>query len=272
MASIDVAQLTKAVGSLVKTLNPRNRDIVSRRFGLKNGSCETLEAIGKSYGITRERVRQIEEFALTALTKTAAGTPGLAKTTDAVRDLIARQGGVVRERALFKLVSGTEKDTAANASLSFALTLDPTLIRVGDNDQAHALWATDKMTLEKFRSQVASLVRRRSMPVETSCRTRSPVSQSGNARYRPSPDTSTFDEKFPCLVRRSLAACCPACAVRPSAAFASATASVWSAKSRTRRSSDLRPSALPSLVWQSASCSSAEAATLRLLTYLSTIR
>ncbi len=53
MAAIDVAQLTKAVSALVKTLNPRNRDIVSRRFGLKNGQKETLESIGKGYGITR---------------------------------------------------------------------------------------------------------------------------------------------------------------------------------------------------------------------------
>ena len=64
MATIDVKNLTKAVAQLVKTLNPRNRDIVSRRFGLKNGTKETLESIGKSYGITRERVRQIEDFAL----------------------------------------------------------------------------------------------------------------------------------------------------------------------------------------------------------------
>lgn len=42
--------------------NPeRQRDIIMRRFGLHNGVPETLEEVGNSYGITRERVRQIEE-------------------------------------------------------------------------------------------------------------------------------------------------------------------------------------------------------------------
>ena len=54
--------VTKTVASLVKNLSARNRDIISRRFGLKNGRKETLESIGKSYGITRERVRQIEDW------------------------------------------------------------------------------------------------------------------------------------------------------------------------------------------------------------------
>src|SRR5581483_6801058 len=89
MATIDVRSLTKSVAQLVKTLNPRNRDIVSRRFGLKSGSKETLESIGRSYGITRERVRQIEEFALAQLTKAAADSRDLAKYGTAASEIIA---------------------------------------------------------------------------------------------------------------------------------------------------------------------------------------
>ena len=59
--------LTKVVAQLTKHLSPRNKDIISRRFGLKSGKKETLESIGKSYGITRERVRQIEAKALRKL-------------------------------------------------------------------------------------------------------------------------------------------------------------------------------------------------------------
>jgi DNA-directed RNA polymerase sigma subunit (sigma70/sigma32) len=46
---------------LTKGLSPKTRDIFDRRFGVKTGAPETLEAIGKTFGITRERVRQIEE-------------------------------------------------------------------------------------------------------------------------------------------------------------------------------------------------------------------
>ena len=157
MATIDVKNLTKAVAQLVKTLNPRNRDIVSRRFGLKNGTKETLESIGKGYGITRERVRQIEEFALAQLAKATTDQRDVLRYSVAAKDLIIREGGVLKERALFKTVSGSEKDSVANASLVFALTLDRELVRVAENDHVHGYWARDTKTLEAFRHQVATL-------------------------------------------------------------------------------------------------------------------
>lgn len=51
--------LLQAIRRSLLTLNLRERDILSRRMGL-NGSPETLAEIGDSYGITRERIRQIE--------------------------------------------------------------------------------------------------------------------------------------------------------------------------------------------------------------------
>ena len=53
----------------LSSLNPRMRDIVSNRYGLENEKRMTLEAIGKNYDITRERVRQIENFALATIKK-----------------------------------------------------------------------------------------------------------------------------------------------------------------------------------------------------------
>ena len=51
-------------GNLIKDLPPRAKDVVVYRFGLEANKKETLEAIGKKYGITRERVRQIQEEGL----------------------------------------------------------------------------------------------------------------------------------------------------------------------------------------------------------------
>ncbi|MEK7586737.1 MAG: sigma factor-like helix-turn-helix DNA-binding protein, partial [Patescibacteria group bacterium] len=47
---------------LLGALPERARDIIKKRYGLDNAEPFTLEAIGQVYGITRERVRQIEEF------------------------------------------------------------------------------------------------------------------------------------------------------------------------------------------------------------------
>lgn len=56
--------INSIVDDILLTLPPKQRRIVVGRFGLKNGKIETLQEIGDELGITRERVRQIEEQAL----------------------------------------------------------------------------------------------------------------------------------------------------------------------------------------------------------------
>jgi RNA polymerase primary sigma factor len=48
----------------IETLKPRVQEIIKRRFGLSDGEVWTLERLGKHYGLTRERIRQIEAKAL----------------------------------------------------------------------------------------------------------------------------------------------------------------------------------------------------------------
>lgn len=55
------------VRELVNTLNPREQTILRRRFALDGGDAETLEMIGESFGLTRERIRQLEAAALKKL-------------------------------------------------------------------------------------------------------------------------------------------------------------------------------------------------------------
>ena len=52
---------------LLTNLKDRARDVITKRYGLEEEDTQTLQAIGDLYGITRERVRQIENFALKAI-------------------------------------------------------------------------------------------------------------------------------------------------------------------------------------------------------------
>ncbi len=55
------------ITEVLDTLNPRERRVLELRFGLKDGRSRTLEEVGKEFGVTRERIRQIEAKALRKL-------------------------------------------------------------------------------------------------------------------------------------------------------------------------------------------------------------
>lgn len=52
------------VMSIIRDLTPREQKILSMRFGLTDGVAHTLEEVGQEFGVTRERIRQIEAKAL----------------------------------------------------------------------------------------------------------------------------------------------------------------------------------------------------------------
>jgi len=59
--------LREQMRDLLDALSPRERGVLELRFGLKDGQSRTLEEVGKLFGVTRERVRQIEAKALRKL-------------------------------------------------------------------------------------------------------------------------------------------------------------------------------------------------------------
>lgn len=59
--------LNKKICDVLSTLPPREERILRLRFGLENGKVYTLEEVGKKFGLTRERIRQIEGKALCRL-------------------------------------------------------------------------------------------------------------------------------------------------------------------------------------------------------------
>lgn len=66
-------QCRSMIAEAVNTLEPRDAEVVRRRFGLDTGDDETLEEIGRDFGLTRERIRQLEARALKKLSR--PGTP-----------------------------------------------------------------------------------------------------------------------------------------------------------------------------------------------------
>ena len=61
--------VTGMLKSLVTNLTDREANILRARFGLDGGAQKTLEEVGEKFGVTRERVRQIQNIALAKLRK-----------------------------------------------------------------------------------------------------------------------------------------------------------------------------------------------------------
>ncbi|MDA8044634.1 MAG: RNA polymerase sigma factor RpoD [Actinomycetota bacterium] len=61
------AMLNEAVGEALGELSERERKVVRLRFGLDDGEMRTLEEVGREFGVTRERIRQIESKTLAKL-------------------------------------------------------------------------------------------------------------------------------------------------------------------------------------------------------------
>ena len=70
MGPVDAASrqlLKEQIHNALVVLNEREREVLEMRFGLLDGEDHTLEEVGKHFGVTRERIRQIEAKALRKL-------------------------------------------------------------------------------------------------------------------------------------------------------------------------------------------------------------
>jgi hypothetical protein len=93
------------VNSLFSELQDRERDILSRRFALKEKDYQTLEEIGKLHKLTRERVRQIQRSSLIKIKKIDEFDKNLESIRDLVSELIDEHGGVMEKSFLLDILS-----------------------------------------------------------------------------------------------------------------------------------------------------------------------
>lgn len=135
-------------GEFLEKLPSKQREVIERRFGLKTGRRETLEAIGKSHKICRERVRQIEKVSLAKMKKTASAHKEIAK-------IFAKHlkgcGGVREENALLEELGGKEFKMHAN----FLLTLSGEFLHFGETGNYVSFWALDNESANAAKNFIA---------------------------------------------------------------------------------------------------------------------
>lgn len=130
--------------NILKSMPERTKTVLSRRFSLgKKKEGETLEAIGKSYKITRERVRQIEVDGIKRAKKileTPQIKAGFQKIKSQFEEAIKANGGVKREDLLLDEL-GSDED---RNYILFLLTLDSDLEKSKEDQTSFAFYALNK--------------------------------------------------------------------------------------------------------------------------------
>ena len=131
-------QVTK---KLLSVLPDRARDVLEKRYGLgKNTEIQTLESIGQTYGITRERVRQIENYAIQTIQKSDVYN----ETEDIfveMKEVIESLGSVISEQDLFDTISD---DQSYRNHVYFILVIGSPFNRIREDKSFYNRWHVEQ--------------------------------------------------------------------------------------------------------------------------------
>lgn len=144
-------QVTKRI---LSDLPPRAYEVVVKRFGLTDDAeRKTLEAIGGTYGITRERVRQIENAALQTIRKSENYKAEAAIFAE-LKDIITALGAVVSEEDLLSHIS---KDKLSQNHIHLYLTLGDDFTKNKEDEHFKTRWSIDNEVSEQVHNALKNL-------------------------------------------------------------------------------------------------------------------
>lgn len=143
-----------ATKELLAELPDRSRRVLVDRFGLSGkGERRTLDSIGREYGITRERIRQIESHGLSTLRDSDA----YQRLSDALEDLkraMHTLGGIIAEESLIEHVA---KTPAEQNHVIFLLTVGHHFEDRRESNDFHPRWHVDEQLAESVESALQDL-------------------------------------------------------------------------------------------------------------------
>jgi len=144
---------------LLQDLPQRQKEVISRRFGLERPTSggypgrETLESIGKDFGITRERVRQVERDGLLRLEPKIRECQ---KVFQYFQKYLKSQGGLKKEDILLKELGGGNQ----KPQVYFLLTLGENFQRFGETADFYSLWLINRNSLNLAKKVIESFYNR----------------------------------------------------------------------------------------------------------------
>jgi DNA-directed RNA polymerase delta subunit len=143
----------QAVGSVA---NARSREIISLRYGIKDGQRRTLEEIGQQYSITRERVRQVIENALVDL-RTPESLNPFKPVFRTIDNFLNKQGNLAREEKLLSELTGCGHPHPSRGALFFILNLNKGYQRFVESENFYPVWTNSAESIKKAAAAIENL-------------------------------------------------------------------------------------------------------------------
>lgn len=139
-----MASITKLISTAVVGLNPRQKEVISARFGLEKGEGQTLAAIGDKLHVTRERVRQIENGAITIIKRNIDRNPEIEAVLEKTKKFIAGKGGIAKKAEVVRFVA-TVASGAKENQVDFLADASGVFHLYREDDSFHPFYyVTDK--------------------------------------------------------------------------------------------------------------------------------
>jgi len=144
--------LGKMVEEMFMVLTDKEQDVITRRFSLNNQPKQTLEKIGESFSVTRERVRQIENIALSKLRRTINNTK-FYRINKLAKEIISQRGGIMLEDDLVsEMLSVFLKRGDADANIiKLSMVIDPELVKQDKSDSFFPFWTHNSISVPEIR-------------------------------------------------------------------------------------------------------------------------
>jgi len=149
---------SSAINTLLSRLTDRQRAVIVNRFGLEGKEPQTLATIGEVFGITRERVRQIEVGSITILRSDFLKNKSLGALVNEVEKSLKKIGGVSKEEDLVKSASSLSGAGEINGShLVFLARVSEQFFFSPETEDRYAFFYSDEKTLKKAEGIIAKL-------------------------------------------------------------------------------------------------------------------
>ncbi|HUD08489.1 MAG TPA: sigma factor-like helix-turn-helix DNA-binding protein [Candidatus Saccharimonadales bacterium] len=149
------ADIEIIVGDLTQKLGAKQKLVLSGRFGISGQEPLTLEAIGKTLNITRERVRQIEADALNILKK-GEKSRETEELISAANDIVKEKGGIVAAKTfadeVFEKYFGRKAKNDKERYLVEILFSVVGLKKIKGNKELEDAWTSKDFDIKKFRN------------------------------------------------------------------------------------------------------------------------